>query len=337
MVTVLTQGDFGFGYNLEYLKNGLQQDYLWFQGSPIHRSAAFYFGRKWRLFDFTRSAKASVRDYTASFLVNELGQPELQAPLHAAFNSLFDYWKYKFGMPNDSLSMLIFVYNQGGQFVAHVTFNSSTFISAPGQYEVAATIVCQRYTYFQLRNVSPLTSYEDISLSMSTKPERMVTVLTQGDFRFTDNREHLENGLQQGNLWFQGSLIHLSRMFYFDNKRCLYDFTRSAKAFVRDNMTSFLVNELGQPELQVPLHAAFNSLYDSWKYKLGTTYESLSMLIFVYNEGGQFVAKVTFNSNTFISAPNQYAVAATIVCQRYTYFQLRDVLSIQMGQLQLQW
>ena len=34
-------------------------------------------------------------------------------------------------------------------------------------------------------------------------------------------------------------------------------------------------------------------------------YKSLSMLIFVYNQGGQFVAHVIFNSNAFLSAPNQ--------------------------------
>ena len=335
MVTVLTQGDVCFMYNLEYLKNGLQQDYLWFQGSPIDLSTTLYFCNKRCLYDFTRSAKASVRDNMTSFLVNELGQPELQAPLRAAFNSLYDYWRYKVGMPYDSLSMLIFVYNQGGQFVAHVAFNSKTFISASDQYEVAITMVCQRFTYFQLRNVSSTTSYEDISLLMSTKPERMVTVLTQGEFCFSYNLEYLENRLQQGNLWFQGSPTHLSTTFDFGNKRGLYDFTRSAKALVRDNMTSFLVNELGQPELQAPLHVAFNSLYNYWEYKSGKTYESLSMLIFVYNQGGQFVAKVIFNSNAFLSAPNQYTVAVTLVCQRFTHFQLRDVLSTQMGQLHL--
>lgn len=165
----------------------------------------------------------------------------------------------------------------------------------------------------------------------------MVTVLPQGDFRFNNNLEYLRNGLQQGHLCFQGSLIHHSPMYYFNKKRRLYDFTRSANAFIRDQMASFLVNSLGQPQLQEPLRTAFNSLYDYWKYHSGVRCESLSMLIFVYNQGGQYVAHVTFNSNTFKSAHNQYAVAVTLDCQRFTYFQLRDVLSVQMSQLQLWW
>lgn len=163
----------------------------------------------------------------------------------------------------------------------------------------------------------------------------MVTVLPQGDLRFSNNLDYLRNGLQQGHLCFQGSPIHHSPMYYFGKKRRLYDFTRSARAFIKDEMASFLVNSLGQPQLRAPLRAAFNSLYDYWKYHSGVRCESLSMLIFVYNQGGQFVAHVTFNSNVFLSAPNQYAVAVTLVCQRYTYFQLRDVLSGQMSQLQL--
>ena len=163
----------------------------------------------------------------------------------------------------------------------------------------------------------------------------MVSVLLQDDFRFNNNLEYLRNGLQKGHLCFQGPLIHHSPLYYFNNKRRLYDFTRSAKASIRKEMASFLVNSLGQPLLQEPLRAAFNSLYDYWKYHSGVKCESLSMLIFVYNQGGQFVAHVTCNSNTFKSAPNQYAVAVTLDCQRYTYFQLRDVLSVQMSQLQL--
>ena len=163
----------------------------------------------------------------------------------------------------------------------------------------------------------------------------MVIVLLQDDFRFSNNQEYLRNGLLQGHLRFQGSHIHHPPLFYFNNKRRLYDFTRSAKAAIRKEMVSFLVNSLGQPQLQEHLRAPFNSLYDYWKYRSGVRCESLSMLIFVYNQGGQFVAHVNFNSNVFLSAPNQYAVAVTLVCHRYSYFQLRDVLSVQMSQLQL--
>lgn len=171
----------------------------------------------------------------------------------------------------------------------------------------------------------------------SPKAERMVTVLTESDFRFSDNLKYLESGLKQGSLCFQGFKVHQAS-FIFEKKR-LWDFTRTARTFINKTMTTFLVNELGRPEfsreLQAHLRAAFNNPYNYWNYKLGTTDESLRMLIFVYNHGEQFVADVTFNTNTFISAPGQYVVAVTLVYHRFTYFQLQHVLNIKMGQLQL--
>lgn len=165
----------------------------------------------------------------------------------------------------------------------------------------------------------------------------MVEVITEGDFRFGDNLKYLQNGLIQGTLWCQGFQVY-PESFSFD-KTHLYHFTRSARRVIRDAMTTRLVQELGQPELQAPLRAAFNSPYNYWNYKLGTTDESLRLLIFVCNHGGQFVADVTFKSKAFLPAPylTQYAVAVTLVCHRYTYFPPRDVLSTQMGQLQLKW
>ena len=165
----------------------------------------------------------------------------------------------------------------------------------------------------------------------------MITVLTQGDVYFSDNREYLEYGLQQGNLRFQGPPIHLSNKFDFSDKKRLYDFTRSANAKVRDNMVRFLVNTLGQPGLEAPLRAAFDSLYNYWKYKHGIWFESLTMLIFVYNQREQFGAKVTFSSKAFKLGFEQYAVATALVCERFTYFQPWVDLSTQMAQLQLNW
>lgn len=165
----------------------------------------------------------------------------------------------------------------------------------------------------------------------------MVVVLTEGHFLFGDNLKYLQNGLTQGTLWCQGCQVH-TQSFSFD-KTHLYHFTRSARREIREAMTTRLVQELGQPELQTHLRAAFNSPYNYWNYKLGTTDESLRMLIFVCNHGGQFVADVTFKSQAFLPAPylTHYNVAVTLVSHRYTYFTPRDVLSTQMGQLQLKW
>lgn len=165
----------------------------------------------------------------------------------------------------------------------------------------------------------------------------MEDVVTEGDSRFNDNLKYLENGLIQGTLCCQGCQVY-ETSFSFDKKR-LYDFTRSAKALIREAMTTRLVKELGQPELQAPLRAAFNSPYDYWNYKLGTKDESLRMLIFVGNHGREFVADVIFKSKAFLPSfyLDQYAVAVTLVCHRYTYFQPWDDLSTEMGQLQLKW
>jgi len=163
----------------------------------------------------------------------------------------------------------------------------------------------------------------------------MVVVLTESDFRFSDNLKYLKKGLTQGDLCFQDFQVY-EKSFFFD-KRCLYHFTRSAKALIREDVTTFLVNKLGQRELQAPLRAAFNNPYNYWNYKLGTTDESLRVLIFGVNHGGKFVADVTFKSKAFLPAPNlnQYAVDVILVCHRFTYFQPQDVLSTEMGQLQL--
>ena len=165
----------------------------------------------------------------------------------------------------------------------------------------------------------------------------MITVLTESDFRFSDNLKYLESGLQQGSLCFQGFKVHQESFIF--KTTLLWHFTRSARAKIREAMTTFLVKELGRPEfsceLQEHLRAAFNTPYNYWNYKSGTTDESLRMMIFVYNHGEQFVADVTFNTNTFISAPGQYVVAVTLVYHRFTYFQLQHVLNIKMRQLQL--
>lgn len=85
----------------------------------------------------------------------------------------------------------------------------------------------------------------------------MVVVLTEGDFRFGDNLKYLQNGLIQGTLWCQGFQVYTDS-FSFDKKH-LYHFTRSARCVIREAMTTRLMQELGEPELQVPLRAAFNS------------------------------------------------------------------------------
>ena len=156
------------------------------------------------------------------------------------------------------------------------------------------------------QEIKRFTTYvlKKVELANSPKAEKMVTILRDSDFRFSENLKYLERGLQQGSLCFQGFKVHQDS-FIFHKKR-LWDFTRTAKASIREAMTTFLVKELGRPEfsweLQRHLRAAFDSPYDYWNYKSGTTDESLRMLIFVYNHGEQFVADVTLSRNRLLAS-----------------------------------
>ena len=114
-------------------------------------------------------------------------------------------------------------------------------------------------------------------------------------------------------------------------KRCIYDFTRSAKAEVRENMTTHLCDilppGLRQRDRQ-SIREAFDCLFDYHTYKgylervRQQQREALQMLVFHHNQ--KYVAHVQFKSTTVKDGADRYTVNATLTCQRFTYFPLQE-------------
>lgn len=151
---------FRYYHNLAFLRNGLESHTIHFQGFVNnHAPQAFVFNAG-RIYDFTRTAKAQVRENMVAYLCGVL--PRLQQEDHQiireAFDSLFDYHTYKgyldiVGQQRcEPLNMLVFDHNQ--EYVAHVQFNSTIVRNAPGQFTVNAILTCQRFTYFELQEAA---------------------------------------------------------------------------------------------------------------------------------------------------------------------------------------
>ena len=163
----------------------------------------------------------------------------------------------------------------------------------------------------------------------------LVVSSRDGDFLFYDNWAYLLEGLKAGNIHFLGNEdVHKPQPFLFD-ANSIYDFTRKAKARIRENMTSHLIGVLNPPaatqeKIHAQICAAFDCLYAYHAYKgslkiLGQRRdESLHMLIFCGDGNTQFVAHVALESITILRASNQYQVDLTLVCHRCSYFPLQE-------------
>lgn len=161
---------------------------------------------------------------------------------------------------------------------------------------------------------------------------QIVSSVREPTFQFYDNLYYLKNGLSNGEIKFNGYVHNYSpAAFVFNNKSRTYDFTRSAQATVRNNMTNFLCGVLqGLPREQC--EEAFDYLFDYRHYKEYLTQvgdqkaESMNLLIFrqpdEVNEG--YVAHVHFSSVAREETQTRYTVNATLTCQRYSYFELQE-------------
>lgn len=162
------------------------------------------------------------------------------------------------------------------------------------------------------------------------------TLLTsiQDDFGYYMNLAFLKRGLQEGHIQFQGMVNdHTPDPEVFNDKNRLYDFTRSAQSFIRENMTTYLSTVL--PELAMAdlaqIRGAFDCLFNYYSYKgfldqVGQQRaESMKMLIFNGNNAAQkYVAHVYFNVTSHKTGPQQFTVTAALTCQRYTNFDVQD-------------
>ena len=157
IVSSVREPTFQFYDNLYYLKNGLSNEDIHFQGHVrSYTPNTFVYDDKRRTYDFTRSANADVRDDMASVLRDWLpGLPNTQS--REAFDYLFDYHHHKEYLKEvgnqraESMNMLIF---KKRGYVALVKFNSVTRRNRVHQYTIDATLTCQRFSYFELQETT---------------------------------------------------------------------------------------------------------------------------------------------------------------------------------------
>ena len=176
----------------------------------------------------------------------------------------------------------------------------------------------------------------------------MVTIVSSRkdpSFSYYNNLAFLKSGRENNTIHFQGFVDNYSPPTFVYNAGRIYDFIRTAKAQVRENMTAYLCGILPaqniqqQQENQISIREAFDCLFDYLTYKgyLGIVgqqhYESLNMLVFDHYK--QYVALVQFNSTTARSAADTFTVDATLTCQRFTYFESQEaVLAVVLAALQ---
>ena len=166
----------------------------------------------------------------------------------------------------------------------------------------------------------------------------MVTIVSSRQdpsFRYYDNLAFLRNGLQNNAIHFQGHVNNHAPEAFVYNAGRTYDFTRTAKPQMRENMAAYLRDVL--PGLQQEDHRiireAFDCLfeYNTYKHYLNIVgqqrRETLNMLVFYRRDNQEYVAHVQFSSTTVrnvVNDENQYTVNATLTCQRFSYFELQE-------------
>ena len=149
-------------------------------------------------------------------------------------------------------------------------------------------------------------------------------------FRYHNNLALLRNGVENGTTHFQGLINSHESTFNYTAGR-IYDFTRTAKAEMREKMTTnicdVLTGRLQQQDHQ-SIREAFDCLFDYHTYKgylkmiTQQRRESLNMLVFDHNQ--DYVAHVQFKSITVRNAKDHYTVDVTLTCQRFTYFEFQE-------------
>ena len=136
------------------------------EGQPHDHKKEFVFDDKARIYDFTRTAQATVPEDIVCFLSQPDVLPGLQEEgkeeTKQIFGCLFNYLKYKNHLQrisdrqDASMSMLIFNDRNGEgdqpPYVVHVSFDSVSRRTADRQFTVNVTLSCQRLTYFEAQN-----------------------------------------------------------------------------------------------------------------------------------------------------------------------------------------
>ena len=164
-----------------------------------------------------------------------------------------------------------------------------------------------------------------------------ITVLTsiQDNVDYHNNRRYLEKALKEDLVKFDDNKgVNEPETFVFDNKKRVYDFTRSAKAEIRDDMTKYLKRVLpglssrGLDKIRGAFDCLFN-YHDEYKESLkevnGKRSESMKMLVFnKRGEDNDYVAHVKFNSTSRRTKAKQYTVDVALSYECFTYFPVQE-------------
>ena len=187
MITIVSSRQdpiFSYYNNLIFLRNELRNNAIHFQGLVNNHAPTFVYNAG-RIYDFTRAAKAEVRENMTAYLCGNDRLPGLQQQDHQiireAFDCLFDYHTYKGYLDiveqqrRESLNILVFDHNQ--QYVAHIQFNSTTARTKASTFTVDATLTCQRFTHFELQKADWEVVLKDLvqksnQLNVAEQPDR---------------------------------------------------------------------------------------------------------------------------------------------------------------------
>ena len=158
-ITILssTQNNLDYYNNRAYLESALLAGHVQFLEEPYIRTPEINFSDKARLYDFTRSARATVREQMVNYL--SIALPALTVGdvqlIRGALNCFFNYQEYKEcfnqGSPQRFESMEMLVFNAVQQYVALVKIACNSCLTGPAEYTVFATLTCQRFTYFPVQ------------------------------------------------------------------------------------------------------------------------------------------------------------------------------------------
>ena len=168
VIEILTSSADNDNYKLNAVKltEKLQNKAVTKQGKN-HLHAKKFDYEKARIYDFTRTARADIRDDAVGFLHKEEVLPGLQEEgqkwIEEIFNGFFNYYTYKRQLENigcnvsESMFMLIFNDCNGAEdqprYVAHVTFSVKSCLTSDKKYTVDVTLSCRRVTYFEVQKM----------------------------------------------------------------------------------------------------------------------------------------------------------------------------------------
>ena len=161
-----TEDNNAFRFNLGYLQRAMISGAVRKQGERCDHNKELVYEGKAKIYDFTRTAQAQVREEIVSFLNTPNVLPGLQEEgleeIRETFGGFFIYARYKDHLKgNDDRqeeSMSVLIFNDGNgkedqpQYVAYVFFSSTARKTAEKQFKVNFKLSCRRLTYLEAQN-----------------------------------------------------------------------------------------------------------------------------------------------------------------------------------------